>query len=132
MIFSKFGNKFAQNSGISTLMKDLNDGLRTPGAIMLGGGNPAHIPEMDEYFQTLLSEMCANGKLTETLCNYDGPQGKDAMLKALAATLKAKLGWNISAKISRYPMVAKVRFSIYLTCLLVVLKMVSRVRSYFR
>lgn len=98
MIFSKFGNKFAQNSGISLLMKDLNEGIRTPGSIMLGGGNPAHIPEMDKYFQELLTEMCANGQLTDTLCNYDGPQGKDAMLKALAATLKAKLGWNISAK----------------------------------
>ncbi|MGO2334505.1 valine--pyruvate transaminase [Providencia sp.] len=98
MIFSKFGNKFAKNSGISLLMKDLNEGIRTPGAIMLGGGNPAHIPEMDKYFQTLLAEMCENGQLTDTLCNYDGPQGKDAMLKALAATLNAKLGWNISAK----------------------------------
>lgn len=65
---------------------------------MLGGGNPAHIPEMDKYFQDLLAEMCANGQLTDTLCNYDGPQGKDAMLKALAATLKAKLGWDISAR----------------------------------
>ncbi|HHR6131668.1 TPA: valine--pyruvate transaminase [Providencia alcalifaciens] len=98
MNFSKFGNKFAKNSGISELMKDLNEGIRTPGAIMLGGGNPAHIPEMDKYFQDLLAEMCANGQLTDTLCNYDGPQGKDAMLKALAATLKAKLGWDISAK----------------------------------
>nr|WP_314266479.1 valine--pyruvate transaminase [uncultured Moellerella sp.] len=98
MIFSKFGNKFAKNSGISLLMKDLNEGLRTPGAIMLGGGNPAHIPEMDSYFQDLLAEMSKNGILTDTLCNYDGPQGKDAMLKALAETLKKRFGWNISAK----------------------------------
>ncbi len=98
MIFSKFGNKFAKNSGISLLMKDLNEGLRTPGAIMLGGGNPAHIPEMDSYFQNLLAEMSKNGILTDTLCNYDGPQGKDAMLKALAETLKKRFGWNISAK----------------------------------
>ncbi|KLN98266.1 valine--pyruvate transaminase [Moellerella wisconsensis] len=98
MIFSKFGNKFAKHSGISLLMKDLNEGLRTPGAIMLGGGNPAHIPEMDNYFQSLLTEMSQNGLLTDTLCNYDGPQGKDTMLQALAETLKAQLGWNISAK----------------------------------
>ncbi len=30
--------------------KDLNDGLRTRGAIVLGGGNPAHIPAMQDYF----------------------------------------------------------------------------------
>ena len=42
MTFSLFGDKFTRHSGITRLMEDLNDGLRTPGAIMLGGGNPAH------------------------------------------------------------------------------------------
>lgn len=54
-------------------MEDLNDGLRTPGAIMLGGGNPAQIPEMQDYFQTLLTDMLESGKATDALCNYDGP-----------------------------------------------------------
>ncbi len=40
MTFSLFGDKFTRHSGITRLMEDLNDGLRTPGAIMLGGGNP--------------------------------------------------------------------------------------------
>ncbi len=39
-----FGDKFTRHSGITLLMEDSNDGLRTPGAIMLGGGNPAQIP----------------------------------------------------------------------------------------
>ena len=51
MQFSKFGEKFNRYSGITRLMDDLNDGLRTPGAIMLGGGNPAAIPAMLDYFQ---------------------------------------------------------------------------------
>ncbi|MGQ7173911.1 hypothetical protein ACUOCP_54830, partial [Escherichia sp. R-CC3] len=34
------GGRFTRHSGITLLMEDLNDGLRTPGAIMLGGGNP--------------------------------------------------------------------------------------------
>lgn len=54
MTFSLFGDKFTRHSGITRLMEDLNDGLRTPGAIMLGGGNPAQIPEMNDYFQKLL------------------------------------------------------------------------------
>ena len=45
MTFSLFGDKFTRHSGITLLMEDLNDGLRTPGAIILGGGNPAQIPE---------------------------------------------------------------------------------------
>ena len=76
MTFSQFGNKFTRHSGITRLMEDLNDGLRTPGAIMLGGGNPAQIPEMNSYFQTLLADMLENGKATDALCNYDGTQGK--------------------------------------------------------
>ena len=54
---------------------------------------------MDNYFRQLLKEMTENGSLNDAVCNYDGPQGKDAMLQALAACLKEKLGWNISAKI---------------------------------
>lgn len=95
---SRFGQKFARHSGISRLMQDLNEGIRTPEAVMLGGGNPAHIPEMDSYFHQLLQEMVNNGSLSDAVCNYDGPQGKDAMLNALAICLKEKLGWNISAK----------------------------------
>lgn len=62
MTFSLFGDKFTRHSGITRLMEDLNDGLRTPGAIMLGGGNPAHIPAMQDYFQTLLTDMVETAK----------------------------------------------------------------------
>ncbi|UDQ76090.1 valine--pyruvate transaminase [Pectobacterium brasiliense] len=95
MNFSLFGNKFTRHAGITQLMDDLNEGLRTPGAIMLGGGNPAHIPEMDSYFKQLCQDMLEQGKLTEALCNYDGPQGKDTLLKALAELLSNELGWQI-------------------------------------
>lgn len=98
MQFSKFGEKFNQYSGITRLMDDLNDGLRTPGAIMLGGGNPAAIPAMLEYFRQASEEMLANGDLVAAMANYDGPQGKDAFVKALAKLLKGTYGWNISEK----------------------------------
>ncbi|MGL5700605.1 MAG: aminotransferase class I/II-fold pyridoxal phosphate-dependent enzyme, partial [Kluyvera sp.] len=95
MTFSLFGDKFTRHSGITRLMEDLNDGLRTPGAIMLGGGNPAQIPEMKAYFNNLLAEMLESGKVAEALCNYDGPQGKNELLTALAAMLRDELGWEI-------------------------------------
>lgn len=98
MTFSSFGSKFTRFSGITQLMSDLNDGLRTPGAIMLGGGNPAQIPAMQRYFEGLCADLLKEGKLTESLCNYDGPQGKDAFLNALADLLSKTLGWPISAK----------------------------------
>ncbi|TMX34923.1 valine--pyruvate transaminase [Vibrio sp. Hep-1b-8] len=98
MQFSKFGEKFNQYSGITRLMDDLNDGLRTPGAIMLGGGNPAAIPAMLEDFRQTSEEMLASGELIAAMANYDGPQGKDAFVKALAKLLKETYGWDISEK----------------------------------
>ena len=98
MSFSQFGDKFTQNSGISRLMEDMGEGLRTPGTIMLGGGNPAQIPAMNDYFQQLLAQMLSEGKLTEALCNYDGPRGKAVLLEALAGMLREELGWPVTAK----------------------------------
>lgn len=98
MTFSLFGKKFTRHSGIAQLMDDMNEGLRTPGAIMLGGGNPAAIPAMEEYFKTLCQSMLDDGTLTEALCNYDGPQGKNALLSCLATLLQQELGWPVTAK----------------------------------
>ncbi|WP_373942043.1 valine--pyruvate transaminase [Vibrio chagasii] len=98
MQFSKFGEKFNRYSGITRLMDDLNDGLRTPGAIMLGGGNPAAIPAMLDYFNQASANMLASGELIAALANYDGPQGKDSFIKSLAAMLKETYGWDISEK----------------------------------
>ncbi|HCE1839842.1 valine--pyruvate transaminase [Vibrio parahaemolyticus] len=98
MQFSKFGEKFNQYSGITQLMDDLNDGLRTPGAIMLGGGNPAAIPAMLDYFHQASEEMLASGELVAALTNYDGPQGKDVFVKALAQLFRETYGWDINEK----------------------------------
>ncbi len=98
MQFSSFGEKFNRYSGITQLMDDLNDGLRTPGAIMLGGGNPAAIPEMLDYFRQTTEEMLADGSLLAGMTNYDGPQGKDVFIKALAKLFRDTYGWDISEK----------------------------------
>ncbi|EKO3405435.1 valine--pyruvate transaminase [Vibrio fluvialis] len=98
MQFSTFGEKFNRYSGITQLMDDLNDGLRTPGAIMLGGGNPAAIPEILDYFKLTSEEMLADGSLIAAMTNYDGPQGKDVLVKALAKLLRDTYGWDISEK----------------------------------
>lgn len=98
MQFSTFGEKFNRYSGITQLMDDLNDGLRTPGAIMLGGGNPAAIPEMLDYFRLTTEEMLSDGSLLSGMTNYDGPQGKDIFLKSLAKLFRDTYGWDISEK----------------------------------
>ncbi|WP_395842406.1 valine--pyruvate transaminase [Edwardsiella tarda] len=98
MTFSAFGDKFTRYSAITRLMDDLNDGLRTPGAIMLGGGNPARIAPLEAYFTDLCQMLLHEGVLGEALCNYDGPQGKNDLLEALARLLSEQYGWPISAQ----------------------------------
>ncbi|MDR0769593.1 MAG: valine--pyruvate transaminase [Burkholderiales bacterium] len=94
---SIFGQKFTRYSGITQLMDDLNDGLRAPGAIMLGGGNPAKIPEMTGYYQHLCETLLANGRMTDALCNYDGSRGNSELCENLAAMLRDQWGWDIGA-----------------------------------
>ncbi len=98
MQFSSFGEKFNRYSGITQLMDDLNEGLQTPGAIMLGGGNPAKIPAMLDYFHQACSDMLTTGELVSAITNYDGPQGKTTFIQALAKLFKQNYGWDISEK----------------------------------
>jgi valine--pyruvate aminotransferase len=98
MQFSSFGEKFNRYSGITRLMDDLNQGLQTPGAIMLGGGNPAKIPAMLDYFHQACGEMLKEGELVNAITNYDGPQGKTSFIHALVALFKDNYGWEISEK----------------------------------
>jgi valine--pyruvate aminotransferase len=98
MTFSKFGEKFNRYSGITQLMDDLNDGLRTPGMIMLGGGNPAAIPAMNDYFTAASQTLLDSGELVSSMTNYDGPQGKDLFVKSLAKLLNDTYGWPITEK----------------------------------
>ncbi|CAH0534767.1 Valine--pyruvate aminotransferase [Vibrio stylophorae] len=77
-------------------MDDLNDGLQNPDAIMLGGGNPAQIPQALTQFEAELSQLLSNGKLLHSLTNYDGPQGKDVFVSALAQMFHRDFGWPIS------------------------------------
>ncbi len=65
---------------------------------MLGGGNPAAIPEMLDYFSETTRKMLSSGELVAAMANYDGPQGKDTFVKGLAALLKETYGWDISEK----------------------------------
>ena len=55
MKLSVFGKKFASDSGIVGLMDDLGNALvENPGMIMMGGGNPGRLAEMERVFQQRL------------------------------------------------------------------------------
>ena len=57
MKLSDFGERFRGYSGITQLMDDLSEGLAQPGVVMLGGGNPATIPEVVEVFESVIEKL---------------------------------------------------------------------------
>ncbi len=96
---SQFGEKLSAHAGINELMRDL--GAATSGrhdVLMLGGGNPAHIPAVEAIWRQRWMEIASRGDLLErTLGNYDAPQGHPAFIEALVASLKKQYGWDIHA-----------------------------------
>jgi valine--pyruvate aminotransferase len=74
---SRFGKKVAEGSGISRLMDDLGDALvESRNILMLGGGNPAHIPQVQEHFRESMLKLLQNvGEFERAVGNYDPPQG---------------------------------------------------------
>lgn len=98
MEFSSFGQKFTRLAGITQLMDDLNQGLLNPDAIMLGGGNPAAVPELQQALQQQMQQSLDQGDLLRAIANYDGPQGKDSFNQALADLLQREYGWPVTAR----------------------------------
>jgi valine--pyruvate aminotransferase len=97
MPYSLFGNKFTQHSGITELMDDLNEGVQGGDDIlMLGGGNPAAIPEIQNRLQELMQQLLSEGKLINTLSNYDGPQGKNTFINALVELFNDLYDWELT------------------------------------
>jgi valine--pyruvate aminotransferase len=79
-------------------MDDLAEGMAQPGTIMLGGGNPATIPEVVAVFDAVLDKLRDSGKLIATLANYDAPQGKASFLETLAEFFRQQYGWKITSQ----------------------------------
>lgn len=94
---SQFGDKLSAHSGINELMRDL--GAATSGRhdlLMLGGGNPAHIPEVEALWRTRWAEIAGEpGQLEHALGNYDAPQGNPAFIEALVESLVKQYGWDL-------------------------------------
>ena len=52
MKLSVFGQKFSSNAGITVLMDNITNALSSDNdMIMIGGGNPANIPQIEAIMQ---------------------------------------------------------------------------------
>ena len=79
-------------------MDDLGKALSGVGPVplMLGGGNPAHIPEMEAVWKERMEKIVGDPSvLRRTLAIYDPPRGNAAVLESLAALLRREFGWPV-------------------------------------
>ena len=99
--FSNIGQSLATGSGIGELMDDLGQALAHggPNLKMLGGGQPAQIPEITAIWQKRLSEISQDETATKRfLSTYDPPQGNPDFIAAVADLLRDSFGWDISSE----------------------------------
>jgi valine--pyruvate aminotransferase len=97
---SKFGQKFIGGCGILQLMDDLGSALASgEKMIMLGGGNPSHIPQVQAHFRERMSQILDNDSEFERMVgNYGPPQGEKEFIEALAGLLRKEYGWQVQPK----------------------------------
>ncbi len=96
MNLSEFGTKFTQEAGINSLMEDLGHALADGNMIMMGGGNPGLVPEVQELFQKELRRITDQPEEFRKLTGiYDPPQGKKQFIQTLARLLQDQYGWPI-------------------------------------
>lgn len=98
---SEFGRGLCTGSGIGELMEDLGAALASGGdrMRMLGGGQPAHIPEMDAIWRKRTAEILrAPGELEHMVGNYEGPTGNGSFRAAVANLFRREFGWELGAQ----------------------------------
>ena len=93
-----FAKRFAAASGISTLMQDIAS-VNSPQSqvYMLGGGNPAHIPEVEAFFQQALAQFTTStDNYHKGFANYASPLGDEETREILADIFSQETGSRIS------------------------------------
>ncbi len=99
MQFSKFGQKMSGGAGILSLMDDLGNAMAEGDMIMMGGGNPGYIPEIQDVMKQQLQSLINDDlSLRKMIGVYDPPNGEKEFIKVLADMLQEELGWNITSE----------------------------------
>jgi valine--pyruvate aminotransferase len=97
---STFGQKFSGDAGITVLMEDITNALSSGrDMIMMGGGNPANVPEIDVIMQQRLQKLSNDSVAVRSLLgSYDSAQGNSGLIDALVSLFSKKLGWPVTRK----------------------------------
>ena len=97
MQFSKFATRFTSHSGIVQLMEDLGSALSgEQNVCMLGGGNPSHIPQVQQFIHERMQRILDNpAEFAHVIGDYDSPQGETLFIQALAKLFRTEFDWDI-------------------------------------
>ncbi len=98
MKFSKFASRFSSESGIVQLMDDLGNAMSgNSEVLMLGGGNPSHIPGVQQYFRDSLHRLIDDPtRFSHAVGNYETPQGNRDFINAIVDMLNKQYQWGIN------------------------------------
>src|SRR5690606_3652782 len=96
---SRFGNRFLGGAGSYQLMADLGAAAERPDTLMLGGGNPARIPAVEDVLRRELHYLAEQAEMTARWgAGYSAPEGDIRCRDALAEMLSSRYGWAVSRK----------------------------------
>ncbi len=102
MILSKIGNKLTKKTGVLELMEDLaaaSLGEATGQRLLkLGGGNPAHIPVMENIWRKRFREISESEDFNQLIQSYDSADGRMVFRSVLADRYKRDFGWPLTAE----------------------------------
>ena len=95
---STFGALLGPQSGIIELMDDLGKAMSSGDMLMMGGGNPAIIPEVVDVFKKRMQAILDANEFDQMISVYEPPQGNAATIEALASLLREHFAWDIQAE----------------------------------
>ncbi len=99
MKFSRFASRFSKGAGIVQLMDDLGNAMASDNdTLMLGGGNPGHIPGVQQYFRDSLQRLIDNpARFCHVIGNYETPQGNQQFIDSLVTLFNKLYGWGLKS-----------------------------------
>ena len=100
--YSSFGHRVRRGSGIEQLMDDLGHALATggPQMQMLGGGNPATIPEVAALWRSVTRRLLDDepDRFDRMLVNYDPCRGNPEFVQAIADLFNRHYNWGLTSE----------------------------------
>jgi valine--pyruvate aminotransferase len=97
---SIFARNLTRRTGTLELMEDLGEAMTTGRGemLMMGGGNPGHIPEIQALWRQRMRELLDDEAAFDSILgDYDQPAGNPRFREAVAGLLQREFGWPITA-----------------------------------